>query len=146
MNKKNNLFIGIIIVFILIIGILIINTINTKGNEGNLLKITHKEISQKLKNKEDFILIISRSNCSHCISYKPKVKQIAKDYKITVYYIDYDEEKKPETLLNELNLDGSTPITLFIKNGKETSVLKRLEGDLSKEKIIKKFKEMGFIN
>ncbi len=142
-KKKNNLLIGLIIIFIIIVGILLINNINNKP--GELVKITYKEIEQKLNNKEDFILIVSRSNCSHCISYKPKVNQIAKDYKITVYYIDYDEEKKKEELLNKLKLDGSTPMTLFIKDGKETSVLQRLEGDLETEKIIKKFKEMGFI-
>ena len=126
MKRKNNLLIGLTILFIIIVGILLINNINNKP--GELLKI-----------------IVSRSNCSHCISYKPKMEQIAKDYKITIYYIDYDEDPQKDDLLNKFNLDGSTPMTLFIKDGKETSVLKRLEGDLDKDKVIEKLKEMEFI-
>ena len=143
MKKKNGLFIGIIIVFILILGFLIINNILNK--EGELKKITYNEIKEKINNKEDFVLIVSRTTCSHCISYKPKVEQIAKKEKIIIYYIDYDEEKNQEKLLTELNLDGSTPITLFIKDGKETSVLNRLEGDLESDKVTERLKKMGFI-
>lgn len=143
MKKKNSLFIGIIIIFILILGFLIINNILNK--EGELKKITYNEIKQKINNKEDFVLIVSRTTCSHCISYKPKVEQIAKKEGLIIYYIDYDEEKNQEKLLNELNLDGSTPITLFFKNGKETSVLNRLEGDLESNKVTERLKKMGFI-
>ena len=145
MKKKNNLFTIVIIVFIGIIGVLIANNIINKP--GELKKITYNEIKEKLDNKEDFILIVSRSTCSHCTSYKPKVEQVAKNYKITVYYIDYDEEKKDnqKKLLETLHLDGSTPMTLFINNGKETSILRRLEGDVEKDKIIERLKELQFI-
>ena len=143
MKKKNNLFIGIIIIFILIICFLLLN--NITNQKGELKKITYKEISEKVKNKDDFVLVVSRSNCSHCISYKPKVNEIAKNNNIIIYYIDYDEENNKDKFLKEFNLDGSTPITLFIKNGKETSVLNRLEGDLDSEKVIEKLKKMNFI-
>ena len=143
MKKKNNLFIGIIIIFILIICFLLLN--NITNQKGELKKITYKEISEKVKNKDDFVLVVSRSNCSHCISYKPKVNEIAKNNNIIIYYIDYDEENNKDKFIKEFNLDGSTPITLFIKNGKETSVLNRLEGDLDSEKIIEKLKKMNFI-
>ena len=143
MKKKNTLFIIIVIIFLSIIGILLINQLNNQT--GELIKTNYKQITKKIDNKEDFILIISRSNCSHCISYKPKVEQIAKKYKIVVYYIDYDEEEKKDELLKELKLDGSTPITLFFKNGKETSILNRLEGDVDNDKIIDKFKKMEFV-
>ena len=36
-------------------------------------------------------------------------------------------------------------MTLFINNGKETSILRRLEGDVEKDKIIERMKEMKFI-
>ena len=145
MKKKNNALIAIIIFIILIVALVIISNINQPI--GKFTKITYKEIQEKTNNKEDFILIVSRSNCSHCITYKPKVKQITRDYMITVYYIDFDEEKEETAnkFLEEYNLDGSTPMTLFIKKGKETSVLNRLEGDVDNDKIIERFKKMGFI-
>ena len=66
---------------------------------------------------------------------------------ITVYYIDYDKEttNNQEKLLDDLNLDGSTPVTMFFKKGEETSLMDRLNGDLSSSKVLEKFKKMGFI-
>ena len=143
LKKGKNITIIIILILIATLGIVLIS--NQSTSNGRLEKITYKKINEKLDNKEDFVLIVSRTDCSHCISYKPKVEQIAKKYNITVYYIDFDTEKKKEKFLKEFNLDGSTPITLFIRDGKETSVLNRLEGDLEEEKVIERFKKMKFI-
>ena len=147
MKQKNYIFYLCIIIFILIMGILITSYIINKNTTGELKKITYKELVKKEENEEDLVLIISRTNCSHCIEYKPKVETIAKKYNIIIYYLDFDEETESDTkeLLNNFNLDGSTPITLFIKDGKETSVLKRLEGDVEKENVIERLKEMEFI-
>ena len=144
LKKNKNITIGIIIILIILLGIILLAT---SKKEGKLLEISYKEIKEKVNNKENMILIVSRSTCSHCMEYKPKVEQIARKNSIIVYYIDYDNETKEneEKFLQEFNLDGSTPITLFIKEGKETSILKRLEGDVEKEKIIERFKEMEFI-
>lgn len=143
MKKKNKILLIAIILFIALITILIIN----KPKEGNLTSITYNEIKEKINNKEDFILIISQTTCSHCASYKPKVETVTKEYGIEVYYIDYDKEtKETQTkLLDELNLSGATPMTLFFIDGKEKSILNRIEGDTSNNKIITTFKKMGFI-
>lgn len=143
--KKNNKLFGIAIVFLIIImALLLINYINTP-KEGNLISIKYKDIKEKINNKDSFILVVSQSTCSHCASYKPKLELIAKDYGIDIYYIDYDKDSSKEEFLDDFDLDGSTPITLFINDGKEKSLLNRLEGDISKEKAIEKFKKMGFI-
>ncbi len=143
MKKKNIIIILAIIVFIALVSILIIN--NQTNKKGNLISITYKEIQEKVNNKDSFILIVSQTTCSHCANFKPKVKTITKEYGIDVYYIDYDIEKEQATFLKDFNLDGATPTTLFIKDGKETSLLNRLEGDVSSTKIINSFKKMGFI-
>ena len=143
MKKRKSIIIVSSLIIISIIGIVLISSITSSN--GTLKKISYKELTKKTNNKEDFVLIVSRTDCSHCMSYKPKVKQIAKDYNLIIYYIDFDEEKNKEKFLNEYNLDGSTPITIFIKDGKETSLLNRLEGDLEEEKIIERLKKMGFI-
>lgn len=142
-NKNNILTIGIIAILVLAIILIIYGQIE-RQNYG-LKEITYEEITTKKENKEDFILIVSRSDCSHCATYKPKVQQISKDYKIITYYINIDYLSNKEEFLSEFNLKGSTPMTLFFKNGKETSVLNRLEGDLSTSKILEKFEELGFI-
>ena len=146
MKNKNNIFYIIIIIFIILIAFLLINTINNP-NKGNLISLTYNQVQEKVKNKESFILVVSQSTCTHCASYKPKLEQIAADYKIDIYYIDYNlETKENQTkFLEKFNLDGSTPITIFIKEGKQTNLFDRLEGDVSETKAIEKFKKMGFI-
>ena len=146
MKNNNKVFIGIIIVFIIIVAsLLIINILNPK--KGNLIALNYKQVQSKIKNKDSFILIASASTCSHCAEYKPKLIKIAKEYKINIYYIDYDLEssKDQKEFLSNNKLNGSTPITLFIQNGKQTSIFDRLEGDVSKEKVVEKLKKLGFI-
>ena len=145
-TKKNILNILIALVSILIL-ILIIYNISQNNKNYGLKPITHTEIKEKIKQEEDFILIITSKDCSHCASYKPKVKRVAKDNHLTVYYIDLETIKKSErkNFLEDLKLNGTTPITMFFKNGKETSILNRITGDLDQKIIIKYFKEMGFI-
>ena len=146
MKNNNKLFIGIIIIFIVIVAsLLIINILNPQ--KGDLIALNYKQVQSKIKNKDSFILVVSASTCSHCAEYKPKLIKIAKEYKINIYYIDYDLEssKDQKEFLSNNKLNGSTPITLFIQKGKQTSIFDRLEGDVSKEKAVEKFKKLGFI-
>ena len=147
MDKKN-FFIGVAIIICMIIGfILILGTDGTNDNVGSLIKVDYNRIKEMVDNKETFALVVSQSTCSHCATYKPKIMQITKDYGFDVYYIDYDKESDDtiDKFLEEFKLSGATPMTLFIKDGRETSVLNRIEGDLNEEKVIEKFKKMGFI-
>lgn len=143
---KNKIFNISIIAFISIIAILTINYLNTP-KEGSLIKLTYDTVTQKIENKDTFILVVSQSTCSHCATYKPKLKKITQKYGIDVYYIDYDEESESTQteFLKEFNLSGSTPTTLFIENGKEKSLLNRIEGDLSESTIITQFQKMNFL-
>lgn len=145
-KKGKNIFIIAIILFIVIVGFLIINSLQTK-KQGELIKINYEELTTKVDNKDSFILVVSQSTCAHCATYKPKVKEVAKNYNIDVYNIDFDyeSEETKNKFLKEFNLTGATPVTLFIEDGKEKSIFNRLEGDVSSSKIIDKFEKMGFI-
>ena len=44
-----------------------------------------------------------------------------------------------------ISFDGGTPVTIFIKNGEEKTTATRIEGDISIERTIDKFKKNGFI-
>lgn len=144
MKKGNKIFIISIILLVIILLILIINFLTTP-KKGEYREINYTELKEKLENKESFALVVSQSTCSHCATYKPKVEIIAKDYGVDFYYIDIDLEKNKENFLKEFNLSGATPTTLFFKNGKEKSMLNRLEGDLPEKTVIKKLTEMGLI-
>ena len=103
--------------------------------------------SIQIDNKESFVLCVSRTTCSHCQSYKPKLQKVANKYNIKIYYTDIDTYNKDE--LNDFNsritFDGGTPVTLFIKNGEEKTTATRIIGDVSSEKIIDKLKKNDFI-
>ena len=144
-EKKNIIYIAIILAIILIAFLIIININNKKTD--SLISLTYQQLQEKIDKKDDFILVVSQSTCSHCATYKPKLKIIAQDYNLDIYYIDYDLEKDniKKEFLENYDLDGSTPTTMFIKNGKQTNMFDRIEGDVSKEKAIEKFKKLGFI-
>ena len=143
---KNKIVYIALAIFVLIIVVLLVNYANTP-KPGSFIQLDYKALTKKVENKDSFILVTSKSTCSHCASYKPKIEAIVKEYGIDVYYIDYDneDESTQKEFLDKFNLDGSTPITLFFKKGSEASVLNRIEGDLSSEKVISTFKKMGFI-
>ena len=142
--KKKNIIIIFILIFI-ITSFILLKNINKQT--GDLIEINYKQVKEKVANKENFILVITQTTCSHCFTYKPKVKETAKDYNVNVYFISLDLEKEADkkAFLKEFNFSGATPTTIFIKNGTEDSVLNRIVGDVNKKKIIEKFKKMGFI-
>ncbi len=133
------------IILIIIISFILIA--NENKNTNSLTEIKYKEIKEKLKNKDSFVLVVSRTTCSHCMDYKPKLKNITNKYNITIYYIDYDNESKKnqKEFFEEFDLDGSTPITLFIKKGKQTNLFDRIEGDVSEKRVIDKLKDLKYI-
>lgn len=139
MKKKNFIFIGIIIIFLLILLLLFVN-----NGKGNLIELSYNDIKEKIEKKENFVLCVSRTTCSHCADYKPKLKEVAKENNINIYYIDVDKYDEEE-FSNLISFDGSTPTTIFIKNGEEETTSNRINGDVSKSKIIEKLKSNGFI-
>lgn len=146
MKNKSNIFYIIVVIAIILIAFILIATLSS-NNKASLINLTYKQVEEKIDNEDSFILVVSQSTCTHCATYKPKLEKISNDYELDIFYIDYDLENNntQKEFLEEFDLDGSTPITIFIKNGKQTNLFDRLEGDVSESKAIEKFKEMGFI-
>lgn len=144
MNKKKKLI--LIISVILILGILGVYFFLINSN-NNFVLLNYNEIKEKVDNKEDFILCLSRTTCSHCQNYKPKLKDISNKYDIMIYYAEVDSfsDEELQEFKDIFGFDGGTPVTLFIKDGEEKTTSTRIEGDVSKEKIISKLKTNGFI-
>lgn len=143
MNVKKKVTILVSICLVVLVGAFIADMIlgKTYFNE-----IKYKEVIEKIENDESFVLVVSQTNCAHCASYKPKIEKVANKYKINIYYIDVDllSDAENENFSSYINHDG-TPVTVFIKNGEETSVATRINGDASIEKIERKLKSNGFI-
>lgn len=144
MKKKNTIIYLSIIILLVIVFILILNK---NSNKSKLFELNVNEVIEKIDNKESFILCVSQTTCSHCNSYKPKLEQVSKDYNIEVFYIDIDKynEKDRNLFLENVSFDGATPITIFFKEGYETTTTNRINGNVSIEKIVDKFKKNNFI-
>jgi len=146
METKKKVFILVVVCLVILVGAFIADRILGKSY---LNEIEYDEIIEKIENKEDFVLLISQTTCSHCANYKPKLKDVANEYKLNVYYIDVDllEEEEYNNLNSYLSFKtAGTPVTLFLLNGEEKTVANRIKGDSSKDKIIKKLKSNGFIS
>ena len=146
MRKNSNLiWIIAIVILVLLLAFLIINKAISKGN---LVELTYKEFVQKIDNEESFVLCVSRTTCSHCATYKPKLESVAKDYAIDLYYIDIDKysDEEQEEFEKIINFNDTTPTTVFLRDGKETTTSNRLVGDASTSRIIDKLKSNDFID
>lgn len=146
MKAKKKIMILVVLCLVILAGALTADFVLAKGY---LKEIKYDELIKKLDNKDDIVLLISQTNCSHCASYKPKLKKVANEYEVVVYYIDIDllEEDEYDELNSRLSFATSgTPLTIFLKNGEESTVANRIKGDSSRDKIIKKLKSNGFIS
>ena len=142
MNKKIFIFSAIILLVILVV--LVFS--NTKASKYGLFELKCDEVIEKIKNKESFVLVVSQTTCTHCISYKPVLESVAKKYKIKAYYVDvnlFSEEEDNE--FKKYVSYSDTPSTLFIKDGEESTRANRIVGEANEEKIVSKLKQNGFI-
>lgn len=116
-------------------------------SKSYLIEAKYDEIIDKIENDESFVLLLSQTTCSHCAQYKPKLKDVANEYKLEVYYVEVDllTEKEYDELKSYVNF-SSTPVTVFIKDGEEETAATRINGDASKDKIIRKLQSNGFID
>ena len=140
--KKKNIF--LIICTITLISLILLIVLYNYFNRSRLYELDVNTVIEKINNKDSFILCISATYCEHCKEYKPKLVDIGKKYKLDIYYIDFDKysENEQQLFRNYISFDGSTPVTLFIKNGEEETTV---NSNVSKDKIISKFKSNGFI-
>lgn len=129
------------------LGVLIITLLSITGCGKSYMKeISYSEYKNLIENKETFILEIMRTDCSACINFKPKITDVANNYKIEVKYINTDHisEEEVNSLFTETGITG-TPTVIFYKDGAEETVASRINGSVSQDKIISKFKTNGFI-
>lgn len=132
--------------FIKFLSLVLILFILSGCNNSNLEKISYKEYKELIKNKETFILEVMSSECSACVTLKPRLEEVASEHNLKIKYIDTLKlnEKELNEFNSEVNVDG-TPTIIFYENGVEESMATRLVGAASKNKIISKLKDMNYI-
>lgn len=114
--------------------------------ESHIKEISLDKFKEKMANKETFALYIGNDSCTHCISYRPILEKVLKDYDITIYQID--NSKLTDEEYNEfrayINISG-TPTIVFITEGEEETTLNRINGEVSRDTTIERFKSNGYI-
>lgn len=149
MKKKVMIFTGIAIIIaafgLLIYAMITTATINAEKDKM-LIQLKYSELEKKIEKKDSFILVITQKKCSHCAEYKPILKDVLYEYNIKAYEIDQTTLSQTEKgkLKDIANISG-TPTTVFIHEGAEIATATRIHGSTSKDKIISRFKAMGYI-
>ena len=136
MKNIKKLFLLLLIVFIC-----------SACGSSKLKSISYSSFKEKLKNKETFFLVVTRDGCQYCEKFVPTVEEVLSEYEVTGYNLNYTDlsDSDKELFDPEYNVD-STPTTIFIRDGEEISILQRIEGNVSKEKLVAKLKSNGYIN
>lgn len=150
MKKKIGITIALIVFLALVIGGIIYikraKDLAQKEIDKHLVLINGYEFQEKIDNKETFMLIMTRTDCTHCEAFLPTFKKVLYDYDLTGYQIHLDTLSNEETAyVKGIASINGTPTTIFIKDGEEMSALNRLVGEQSRTKTIERLKVMGYI-
>ena len=138
-----NILKKILCAFIMILGLFFL----TGCNDYKLNHINYKTLTSMLEKEDTFILYVGSTSCINCTKFIPKLKEVILENKLdTVMYVDLDKfsTKDKEKFLNDFSISG-TPTVVFITKGKETSTANRIDGNVTKKKIIERFESNGYI-
>ena len=147
LKKKNILLICFVVLLLLLFIFIVYDTLKRKDtNKDYITYINVSKLEEKIKNKDDFILVFTQEGCSHCTTYHDVINQVIKEYDITIYDINLTKlkESEIETLNNLVHISG-TPTTIFYIDGEEQTTLNRINGSASKDDLVKKLKKLEYI-
>lgn len=114
--------------------------------DSYLKDLSYKELEEKVNNKEEFFFVVTRDGCSHCEEFVPVLEKILNDNKIVGYNYNLAKQSDEENgKFDELFAVDGTPTTIFVKDGQEVSIMQRINGNVSEDKVIQKLKNNGYI-
>ncbi len=151
-NKKRTFILCSVLIIMLGVGIIFIcrstfNNNNNNNKESKLVSISVTELEAKMNKKENFVLVLSQTGCSHCEQYLPELDRTLKEVKFNAFVINVTDLSSEEmaVLNRHVNFSG-TPTTIFFHEGNESTTLNRIVGYAGKAKIIERLKSLGYID
>lgn len=128
-------------ILICLIAILLVGCGNPKYTE-----IDYNQLKEKLDNKDTFVLLIGSDTCSACASYETTMTKVMKDTKIEIFYVNLHllSEEDYNKVYSKYVVN-STPTTIFIKDGEETTTYNRIVGAADYKTVIEKLEKLGYI-
>ena len=99
----------------------------TACSSSYLSKLNYKKLMTKLDNKESFVLYLTNEDESG-LTLKNTLQTVAKDNNIKCFYLNTDnlDEDELDSLKEKITFEDSN-IIVFIKEGKENTVLARID-------------------
>ena len=130
---------------LIVLSLLLLITFTGCG-KSNVKDLSYSKFKDKIKNEDTFFFVVVRDGCSYCEKFLPILEEVTNEYDITGYKINIAKmsEEEYKEFDSIYDVDG-TPTTIFIENGKETSLLQRIDGYVGKEKLISKLENTGYI-
>lgn len=123
---------------------------NTSDEFEHLTFIDYDKYEEIYNSKEKAIIVLGQTGCGACTAFKPVIDEIAKEYNLTIYFVNLTDWTKRETydLMGSLSYfknreSFGTPLTLILENGDNIS---EQEGYNSKVTTVEFLKKNGFIN
>lgn len=118
--------------------------------------VDYEEYEDIIDDKETNIVVVGQTTCSHCIAIKPALNDVAKDYDLTINYLNLTELNTAEKesfydSLEKIKYDDpdfvkegkfGTPLTLIIKNGK---MVDYISGQRTISQLVREFTKAGLI-
>lgn len=116
------------------------------GGKKGYTELSFNDLQLKLGNKESFVLVIGSSTCSACAKYEETMKSVIKSEKVEIFYLDLNDLSDDEySKIYSKYVIQSTPTTIFIKEGIETSTYDRIIGAAGYSDIVDNLKKHGVI-
>lgn len=125
--------------------------------EQYITSINYDEYSELISKDGTNVIVVGQTTCSHCIAFKPAINSVAKDYNITMNYLNltklsqeesnsfFDSLKTIEYNDEEFLEKGSfgTPLTLVVENGK---VKGYISGERTISQLVRELKKLDVIS
>lgn len=94
----------------------------TLSGEAGLHQLTYQEYQEKIDNDEEFVVILERATCSHCVTYMPIAEEFANENGVPMYYVDTDTFTSDDwttfensnSFLKKSNGNWGTPTTIVL--------------------------------
>lgn len=140
-KKKSIIIVSVLsIVLLALISLLIIEKLPSKEATR-----TVANFDKYFNSKETKVIYYASSKCGYCSLETPILKTIAQDYDVDYLYIDTvklsNDQRK--AVLKKLNIEGSTPTTVVVKNGK---IINTQVGYLEGTEYVEFFKNSGVLD
>lgn len=105
--------------------------------------INYSTFIEKINAKEDFVLLVWQTGCSHCEDFEPRLNEIIKEYGLKIYGLNLSELKSDEyAVIQNKTLSHATPTLVYFEDGKNNS---KIIGAQSKENVINFLKKNKII-